>query len=890
MQYPNRRNLPALTAGALAAAIVLALVAAPYAAATPPAPLRPASSGGLVALDRALARLSTHKRLLIIAAHPDDEDTRVLTWVARALGGEAAYLSLSRGEGGQNLIGAELGVGLGLLRSRELLAARGIDGARQYFSRAYDFGFTRSLDETLCEWPKPILLADAMRVIRRFKPQVLVAVFPPVARSGHGQHWASGVVAEEAFALSGDPQAFPELRRQGLEPWKVEAFYRSAWWNPQAATLVLPLGTLEPWTGRSIFQLALASRSQHRCQDMGFEQPLGDAPGRLAWVAGAGEAKADELFAGIDTRPAAIAEPLPPGELREEIASRLERVGELAAAARLELNAVDPEGTTEALLEIVRLLGSAHEDLAGESDAGARAQVRDLVGEKLAIAHEALATAAQVLADAIAERETVVPGDELAVRAVFWNAGSLPVEELTVTAVSPDGWRAIRSEPAPRDESFFATQVSDERVITVEVPEGSAPTVPYFLRRPKQGSLYDWSAAAPDERAEPFGKPPLSLRFAFTLAGVPVVIEREVVRRFRDQARGEVRRPLRAVPRLEVTVEPALVVWPIGEKGEQRLQVELRSNVDRPVRARIEAAVPASWPVPEPREVTIEEPFGRMVVEVVIQAPEDFTAGRYPIALAALTDDGERFDRAFPLMEYEHIRPTPMPRPARVEVSADEIRLPALGRVGYIRGASDRVPEFLGQIDLPLELLAAGDLAERDLAAFDAIVVGSRAYETDPALARANARLLAYARDGGLVIVQYQQYQFVRGGFAPYPLEIRRPHDRVTDERAPVDLVAPQHPVFTTPNRIGVADWEGWVQERGLYFAGSWDDAYQPLLAMADPGDEEKRGALLVAPLGRGHYVYTGLAFFRQLPAGVTGAYRLFANLLALGTEEEDGD
>ena len=867
-----------------------------------------------MALDRALARLSTHQRLLVIAAHPDDEDTRVLTWVSRALGGEAAYFSLNRGEGGQNLIGPDLGVGLGLLRSRELLAARQIDGARQYFSRAYDFGFTRSFEETFDEWPKPILLADAMRVIRRFKPQVLVAVFPPVARSGHGQHWVSAVVAEEAFALSGDPQAFPELRREGLEPWEVAAFYRSAWWDPAAATLELPLGTLEPWSGRSIFQLALASRSQHRCQDMGFEQPLGDAPGRLAWVAGEGGGEADELFAGIDTRPAAIADLLPPGELRDEIAARLERVGELAAAARLRLNAVDPDATTEALLEIVRLLRSAHQDLVGESDAGAHApfdgpssdngpkagpsqplrataaseksQVCDLVVEKLAIADEALATAAQVLADAIAERETVVPGDELTVRAIFWNAGSLPVEELTVTVVSPEGWRAIRSEPAPRSESFFATRVSDERLITVAVPEGSAPTVPYFLRRPLVGSLYDWSAADPGERAEPFGKPPLSLRFAFTLAGVPVEIEREVVRRFRDQARGEVRRPLRAVPRIEVTVEPALVVWPIGDKGEERLRVKLRSNVDRPVRARIETAVPASWPVPGPREVTIGEPYGSTVVEVVLAAPERFAGGRYPVALAAVTDDGERFDRAFPLIEYEHIRPTPMPRPARVEISAGTIRLPALGRVGYIRGASDRVPEFLRQIGLPLEILAAADLAERDLADFDAIVVGSRAYETDPALPRVNARLLDYARGGGLVIVQYQQYPFVRGGFAPYPLEIRRPHDRVTDERAPVRLVAPRHPVFTTPNRISDADWEDWVQERGLYFAGSWDDAYQPLVAMADPGGEEKQGALLVARLGDGHYVYTGLAFFRQLPAGVTGAYRLFANLLALGSED----
>jgi hypothetical protein len=268
---------------------------------------------------------------------------------------------------------------------------------------------------------------------------------------------------------------------------------------------------------------------------------------------------------------------------------------------------------------------------------------------------------------------------------------------------------------------------------------------------------------------------------------------------------------------------------------------------------------------------------------VALAAPRGLAPGRYPVTLQAVLGSGERIALAAPVIDYPHIRPTPRPEPSTVEVSAADVRLPPLSRVGYVRGASDRVPEFLAQVGVPIALLGPVDLTAGDLSAYDAIVVGSRAYETDPALDRANARLLDYARRGGLVIVQYQQYPFVQGKYAPFPFDIARPHDRVTDETAAVAVLDPASPLLTTPNRIGPADWQGWVQERGLYFAHTWDPAYKPLLAMADPGGPRLEGSLLVAQVGRGYYVYTGLALFRQLPAGVPGAYRLFANLLALG-------
>jgi hypothetical protein len=357
---------------------------------------------------------------------------------------------------------------------------------------------------------------------------------------------------------------------------------------------------------------------------------------------------------------------------------------------------------------------------------------------------------------------------------------------------------------------------------------------------------------------------------------------------------GEVRRPLRIVPAVEVAVGEAMQIWPLARHEPKNLRLVLTSHRAAASHGHLEitaegAPKAAAWPAVPPRPFDlpaagVEELDEGVAVPVALtlNPPAGLATGRYPLHIAAVLDDGSHFDLAVPLIDYEHITPTPYPHRAALEISAFDLKLPPIHRVGYVRGASDRVPEFLRQAGLPVELLGAAELTGGDLARYDAIVVGSRAYESEPALARANARLLDYVRQGGLMIVQYQQYPFVNAGFAPYKLEIARPHDRVTDETAPVTVLDPANPVFNVPNTIGAADWQGWVQERGLYFAHSWDPAYKPLLAMADPGGPELRGGLLVASLGKGRYVYTGLALFRQLPAGVPGGYRLFANLLAL--------
>jgi hypothetical protein len=476
--------------------------------------------------------------------------------------------------------------------------------------------------------------------------------------------------------------------------------------------------------------------------------------------------------------------------------------------------------------------------VAGGSPQAEVVSATELIEEKLGVTVAAMAAAAGIAMEAVSNRETVALGERAKVTVGVWNSSSQPMEVDRVEVASSAGWNIC--------------------------------------------DLYDWSGAEPVVRGEPLQSPPLVAVGELTVEGVAITLAREVVYRYAEQASGEVRRPVRAVPVLEVAVEPGLVVWPIQAETTRNIEVTLTSNTDRRLSGHLEVELPAGWSEPIRMLFAVEEPQGREVIEVVLPVADSLQPGAHSLAVKAVLDEGGRFDTSYAVVDYPHVRPSWLPTPAAAEIRALDLRLPRLDRVGYIRGAADRVPEFLREVGVPVELLEVGELANGELSEYEAIVVGPRAYEKDPALARVNPKLLEYVRSGGLLIVQYQQYQFIEGGFAPYPLEIARPHDRVTDETSPVRVLAPDHAVFQTPNAIDASDWLGWVQERGLYFAHTWDEAYTPLLVLQDPDQPEQKGGLLIASLGNGTYVYTGLSFFRELPAGVAGAYRLLANLLAL--------
>jgi LmbE family N-acetylglucosaminyl deacetylase len=800
-------------------------------------------TGGVAALTSVLRQLGANKRVLLIGAHPDDENNQLLTLISRGYGVQAAYLSLSRGEGGQDLIGPELGPELGIIRSEELLAARQLDGAGQFFSRAYDFGYSKSAEEAFRFWPRDSVLKDVLDVIRRFRPQIIVSIFSGTPRDGHGQHQVAGQVARQAFDLLQD------------SAWGPAKLYRSAGFDTAGATLVLQTGTLDPVAGQSYAQIASASRSLHRSQDQGGLQRPGPGATRLALVATRrGQPAGDpSLFAGVDT-----------------VLHGQARFVALIDSARARLNPWFPAAILPYLTRAARALTAGP----GED-------------EQRALLERAIAQAAGVVVDGVADDAIVIPGQRLQVDATVWNAGAdstVRLEDLQITG--PVEW--VVSAPADVGAGAVAPGTVLTRRFTVTVPDDAERSQPYFLRRPLAGALYDWTGVAPDIRGEPFAPPLLYLHARVTVAGVSLTIAREIVYRFRDQGIGEIRRPIFVTQPFDLTVTPNLVVWPIGGMagGPRRFTVTVTNRSRGPAVAQVLLTVPRGWSAVAAESLAFarEDETKSITVTVALPrgAPPPPPAGSVELRAAVVGQGGRRSEGALAIIDYPHIRPEPVAHPSAAEIRVASIALPTLRRVGYVRGAADRVPEALEAVGVPIEMLDADTLARGDLSRYDAIVIGSRAYETDPALVANNGRLLDYARGGGLVLVQYQQYAFIQGGFAPFRMSIAQPHDRVTDETALATPLDSASPVFRAPNLITADDWQGWVQERGLYFAHDWDPAYAPLLEMHDPGGTPLTGGLLVARLGQGTYVYTGLSFFRQLPAGVPGAYRLFANLLGL--------
>jgi LmbE family N-acetylglucosaminyl deacetylase len=807
--------------------MLIAVAMLPLASAAAQAP--GAGTGGTVALRQAERMVGHTKRVLMIAAHPDDEDTELLTLLVRGQGAEAAYLSLSRGEGGQNLIGNELGEDLGLLRSEELLAARRLDGARQYFTRAFDFGFSKTLEEAARFWPPDSLLKDAVRVVRRFRPQILVTIFSGTPRDGHGQHQAAGWAAREVFKVAGDSSRFPELLRdEGLEPWAPLKLYRSVRFDTTGgSTTVLEGGILDPDIGQSYRQVAMRGRSLHRSQDMGALQDVGPSTIRLQLLEDrSGSEVSAELWSGIDTT------------------------------------------------ESVGRPGIETED--------ARRHRADAAANDAGLIFDATTTIGRLLADGTYD-----------VRLTAWNAGAAPARVDFQLRV-PSGWTAARGECAGIG-SILAPGVVQRCDFRIALPANAPPTTPYFLRLPRAGAQYRW-AAEPGILGDPFDPPPVIAQFRFGRdGGATHAIEREVFHRYRDQAVGEVRRPLAVVPRVAVGLEPGTVIWPLSSRVMRTFSVTLQHTGTDSTRGTVTLELPAGWPAVAPQSFRFTGDGERETVAFQVRPPAVMRAGTVEIRAVARDHRGQRYDERVTAIDYPHIRQRLRVRPAVATVSAVDVRTPTIRRVGYVRGAADRVPEALIAMGLPVDLLDGVALDRALLTPYDVIVIGSRAYEVEPALTENNARLLQYVAQGGRLIVQYQQQDpYFRGQLAPRPLSLtsslsprvapgfRSSPARVSDETAPVRALDPGSPLFHAPNRLSATDWEGWIQERGLYFAGAWDPAYRPLLELADPGEPARHGALLVLRHGRGTYVYTGLSFFRQLPAGVPGAARLFLNLLSL--------
>lgn len=860
--------------------------------------------------------LGANKRVLMIAAHPDDEDTELLTVLGRGLGARAAYLSLNRGEGGQNLIGDELGEALGLLRTEELLAARQLDGAGQYFTRAYDFGFSKTLEDTWAHWPRDSVLKDVVRVIRRFRPQIVVSIFSGTPRDGHGQHQAAGWAAQEAFRIAGDSTRFPELYgEEGLPPWTPLKLYRSTRFDTTATTLTMDGGVIDPAVGQSYHQIAMRGRSLHRSQDMGQLQGIGPSAVRLQLVQDRTGRGQDALFAGIDTT---LGSSWFGGDdpARRQWLAAVRRYGQLVDSARRSPR----DGVIQApILRAARAVLNEGQRVRAVPLGFAE----DPVAEQLDRLAGMVQRAEGLVFDAVADDDRVAPGQPVTTTMTVWNAGSDTIE-ITRMPVAEDDHNGEKANAILAPGGVL--RWTDVRAWT-----DTTSWTPYFLRYPRAGDMYVWPYS--DQQIDPprgmnfrafqalppgfgwkgqplAGDPGAVLRFRLAGSGEDgwMVARRELAWRTNDQARGEIRRPVQLVPRVDVRLDPANEVWRAGAVAPQHFTVTIRHGARDTTMGTVSLELPPGWaPVPAQKFTLTrqeEEQEFRFTV-----TPPALRGGSFEVRAVATDLNRHRYQVGVVEVNYPHIHPVTYARNAVATVHVAPLALPSLARIGYVRGAADRVPEALESVGLPVELITGQDLATRPLNRYSVIVIGPRAWETDAALPGANDRLLDYARAGGTVIVQYQQYGYFLGNYAPYLLTVgsRQPggtavtvtsrnatqgpagtallggHDRVTDETAPVTILDPRHPLVLTPNRLGPDDWKGWVQERGLYFARSWDPAWKSVFEMHDPGETPLEGGLLISRVGRGTYVYTGIAFFRQLPAGVPGAYRLFANLLALG-------
>jgi LmbE family N-acetylglucosaminyl deacetylase len=845
--------------------------------------VRPVYTLGASGLAQALERLQTTASALHVGAHPDDEDSAFIARVAWGDNARVAYLSLNRGEGGQNIIGTELVEGLGVIRTEELLQARRLDGGEQFFTRTIDYGFSKTLAEAAARWDERIVLGDMVRVIRTFRPLVIYSRFSGTPADGHGQHQLAGDLTPKAFAAAADPSQFPEQLRAGLRPWRARKLYRGVGFRPDPnapPTVEVQTGVFDPVLGRYYTEIANEGRSQHKSQEMGGIEPKGPRQSGLIRLDEPGT-REDGIFDGIDTSIAGLAAlaGLPDGALRSELAE----VGSAASRALDEYRPLTPERLVPILAAGLRATRTARQTLATLAvSADARAEADFLLAFKEADFGDALARAAGVIVDPLSDQETLVPGATFTAIVRLFTPAEAPVKVIDTRLVVPHGWTVAPAPPAASTEAnpfarFLRETPAHASRFAVTIPRDAPPTQPYYLDDPRDGDRYRWDDD--DPWTLPFAPPLVAADVTVEIGGVAVPIRRAVQYRTSDRVRGELRRNVNVVPPVSVSLDTRLLIVPTGPAAnQQRLVVRATNHLAGALAGSLRLSVPAGW-----KAAPAEVPFAakqrgeRISAPFTVTAPAGRTPGAYEIAAEALVD-GATYATDLQEIAYPHIQTHRLYWPARSTARVVDLKIAPV-RIGYVMGSGDQVADMIRRMGVPVTLLDDATLGAGDLSAYDAIVVGIRASEARPAFVASHARLIDYVERGGTLIVQYQQGDYVANGLPPFPAEMS---SRVTDETAPVRVLQPSHPVFTFPNRIEPGDFDGWVQERNLYAFTTFDKRYVPLLESADPGEPPQTGGQVYARLGRGHYIYTAYAWFRQLPAGVPGAYRLFANLLSL--------
>ncbi len=830
-------------------------------------PLR-AQENGSAALAQKVAGIGNTMRVLLVAAHPDDEDTQLISWLTHGRHVETAYLSLTRGDGGQNLIGNELGEALGVIRTAELMAARRVDGARQYFTRAYDFGFSKDTADTFRHWPKDSLLADAVRVVREFAPHVIVAVFSGTPRDGHGQHQASAIIAREVWTAAADTVRFP-VREYGAG-WTPLKLYRAARFTPTEATLRFNVGEYNPTLGKSYFEIAAESRSQHKSQGFGALRRKG-----VIWnyvkreetrVPAPEDPKLEKsMFDGIQSGlMASTGYPVRPGSCREgsresaELARRLSELNEVQSA--------DRGKTIRILAGVQRAIGSAR--TAG-AYCGPQREGERMFEVMSGRVNEALIHAADISFEAFASRKAAAIGDTFTVTSTIYNRGRVPV---TVRGGATGNGENVTLLP---DSAFEIKLVWNDATIggkSVPFPG----TQPIWLRAPRNGDLFG-SQSNPMDVLRP-GLELIQARASVTIDSTIVELSTPVSFRYADPILGDVQRPFAIEPGISINFDRPSELARSGAGRTRYFTVTVRSAFPARKDVLVKLNLPSGLAADSATRVLSVGPNGTR--SATFRVTGSLAPGQHEVSATA-TSDGKTYSVGYVPIEYEHIPPQRMYRPATVTVSSIPLTIPAGLSIGYVRGVGDNVPATLQDLGLSVTMISPGELPSIDLSRFTTIVVGTRAYQASQDLIDNNAFLMDFVRRGGTLVSQYGQYEMTQPGVMPYPVTIGRPAERVTDETADVRITDAASPLLSYPNRITPRDFDGWVQERSSYMPATFDANYKSFLSMNDMGETPKNSGILVAPVGKGLYIYTTLSFFRQLPAGNPGAARLFVNLLS---------
>ncbi len=821
---------------------MLAVVGSANSADTPP--LLSSEQINASEIELALEKLNVLGRVLYIAAHPDDENTNLMALWSNGSLYDAAYLSITRGDGGQNLIGPELRERLGVIRTEELLAARRLDHGKQFFSRAIDFGFSKTAEESMRIWDHDKILSDVVWVIRKFRPDVVVTRFSPEDQLTHGHHTASAILALEAFSAAGDPNRFPE-QLTFVKPWSAtrlvwntSPFFfsnRNLPFDPTGLT-VLEAGGYSPLLGKAYTEIAAASLSMHKSQGVGSPPRRGVRKEYFKPLEG--KPMTSSLFEGIDTTWSRVPN-------SESVATEIRQI-------LSQFRPDDPAALVPELLKLRQAMSGLKNDT--------------WVPEKMAELDEIIAACLGLHVEASTINEAITPGQTATIKLEAINRCNIPVTLQEVRF--PNSGESMKIDAALPSNELVTKDLS------CKIPENASYSQPYWLRKP--GTL---GAFAVDDQTLvglPENPPALPVEIALKVNGQELRYTLDTKYRTVDPVAGELRRPLVIAPPVFVKVADNILVF--ATKQPKAVSVHVTAAT-APVKGELKLAVPDGWEVhPTSVPIDLKGANAETSATFTVRPPEQNSVGTLR---AVVSIDGRDYSFERARISYPHIGVQTLMPAAEVRLVRADIRKKG-DRIGYIPGAGDDIPESLQQIGYAVKILSEPDITAENLAQFSAVVLGIRAYNTQDRISNWLPELFAYVKAGGVVIVQYNTLADLKTEqLAPYPLEISR--DRVTDENAEVRILAPDHPLMTTPNKITSKDFEAWVQERGLYFPKKWDAAWTPILSCNDPKEKPLDGGLLVAKFGKGFFVYTGYSWFRQLPAGVPGAYRLFANMLSLG-------